>query len=307
MSSPPTRKRKLSTDLSEETTSPPTTPESSSPSPARQLSFESTGSSPSRFPGLFKKHKWNQATPVKIYGDIIQKSGAGDRAALVGSPSGSALGPRLMQAANNIYRYNRIPRSRARLLIIKPGAPDDDINVTLLTVADDDLGTDDYPYIALSYHWGEGKPDKTIIIQDDPTAQGVKKLDDLVLGLVSGSAKEKRFFVKPNLYDALKHLRHREDPVSAWIDALCINQSDEVEKSEQVSKMARIYSSAYNVCIWLGSDEVGHTFPTSKSSSAVAMNFIPQAIDPEMHQELLYDESKTPQWASILELLKWSW
>lgn len=112
---------------------------------------------------------------------------------------------------------------------------------------------------------------------------------------------EKRFFIRSNLYDALKHLRHEHKPVSAWVDALCINQLDEIEKSHQLGKMATIYSNVYNVCIWLGSDEAG------KASSKMAMSFMPQAIDHERHDELLNDESKIQHWASIYEMLKRSW
>ncbi|KAM6513796.1 hypothetical protein FALCPG4_015009 [Fusarium falciforme] len=38
-----------------------------------------------------------------------------------------------------------------------------------------------------------------------------------------------------------------------WIDALCINQNDERERSQQVSMMDEIYSRASRVLIWLGS------------------------------------------------------
>lgn len=37
-----------------------------------------------------------------------------------------------------------------------------------------------------------------------------------------------------------------------WIDSVCINQSDDVEKAEQVRNMGTIYSLAQEVIIWLG-------------------------------------------------------
>lgn len=37
-----------------------------------------------------------------------------------------------------------------------------------------------------------------------------------------------------------------------WIDAICINQSDDAEKSVQVAMMADIYAGAKNVIVWLG-------------------------------------------------------
>jgi hypothetical protein len=39
-----------------------------------------------------------------------------------------------------------------------------------------------------------------------------------------------------------------------WIDAICINQKDLDERSQQVSLMRKIFSHASNVVIWLGKD-----------------------------------------------------
>jgi len=60
--------------------------------------------------------------------------------------------------------------------------------------------------------------------------------------------------VTPNLQAALRCVQ-RTPAVSntnLWIDALCINQDDEVEKSHQVAMMGDIYSSARQVIVWLG-------------------------------------------------------
>ena len=42
-----------------------------------------------------------------------------------------------------------------------------------------------------------------------------------------------------------------------WIDAICINQEDDDEKSSQVSMIFEIYSVAQSVVVWLDED----TFP----------------------------------------------
>ncbi len=39
-----------------------------------------------------------------------------------------------------------------------------------------------------------------------------------------------------------------------WIDALCINQSDNSVMSHQVSRMAEIYSHSVKTIAWLGPD-----------------------------------------------------
>jgi hypothetical protein len=41
-----------------------------------------------------------------------------------------------------------------------------------------------------------------------------------------------------------------------WTDALCINQADLAEKSQQVKLMGEIYKVAVEVVVWLGKEEV---------------------------------------------------
>lgn len=60
--------------------------------------------------------------------------------------------------------------------------------------------------------------------------------------------------VSNNLNDALRALRYVSNPRCMWIDALCINQSDNFEKSSQVLLMETVYSTAQKVIIWLGNE-----------------------------------------------------
>lgn len=63
------------------------------------------------------------------------------------------------------------------------------------------------------------------------------------------------FHITTNLYDGLVEIRGKyaqNEDFWIWIDALCINQSDMDERSEQVPRMTQIYSSAYSVIAWLG-------------------------------------------------------
>ncbi|KAK5683973.1 hypothetical protein LTS10_003837 [Elasticomyces elasticus] len=55
-----------------------------------------------------------------------------------------------------------------------------------------------------------------------------------------------------NLHDALRRLRRRDEKRCLWIDALCVNQSDPLERASQVLLMKQIYSTAHRVVIWLG-------------------------------------------------------
>lgn len=72
------------------------------------------------------------------------------------------------------------------------------------------------------------------------------------------------FTVTPNLYFALRRLRHGDTPRLLWIDAICINQKDLAERGEQVQIMSRIYSSASRVIVWLGEEEANDTLAFDK-------------------------------------------
>jgi len=48
------------------------------------------------------------------------------------------------------------------------------------------------------------------------------------------------------------HLRHQSEELILWADALCINQTDDEEKSWQVAMMGDVYRAADQVIVWLG-------------------------------------------------------
>ena len=83
------------------------------------------------------------------------------------------------------------------------------------------------PFAALSYCWGE--------------------LSDKVSITVNGL----RFPVTANLHLALRRLR-AERVERVWVDALCINQQDDEERSHQVRRMGTIFQKANQVAVWLG-------------------------------------------------------
>lgn len=57
--------------------------------------------------------------------------------------------------------------------------------------------------------------------------------------------------IKPNLEEALRHLRLPNQYRRLWVDALCINQEDLGERSRQVGYMRLIYKHAARVIVWL--------------------------------------------------------
>jgi hypothetical protein len=124
--------------------------------------------------------------------------------------------------------YEALPLARSqpseiRLLTLAPGPPTCRLNCTLnKEILDKDL-----EFEALSYHWG---PDSKLEIFVGEIAIPVTK----------------------NLFDALIHLRSPHVARVLWIDAICINQADDAEKSFQVNMMTRIYGSCQRVIVWLG-------------------------------------------------------
>lgn len=84
-------------------------------------------------------------------------------------------------------------------------------------------------YEALSYEWGmESKDDPDVI--------------------VNGRAVR----IRKNLYEALKQIRQTDEERYLWVDALCIDQADLDEKSQQIGLMGDIFGGATCVIAWLG-------------------------------------------------------
>lgn len=123
---------------------------------------------------------------------------------------------------NEDTRYLRI-----RLLSIQPGAFAEDIHIDLHPV---ELNPETpIEYEALSYTWGTTKSGILFLGESKSTLQ-----------------------ITDNLALALRHLRYPTERRTMWIDAVCIDQSNLDERSEQVAIMAEIYQLAKGVIVWLG-------------------------------------------------------
>src|SRR6202044_2534231 len=61
--------------------------------------------------------------------------------------------------------------------------------------------------------------------------------------------------VRKNLWEALHQIQSESEELMIWIDAICINQGDLAERSEQVCKMKSIFEQAKQEMVWLGSAE----------------------------------------------------
>ncbi|KAF5627271.1 heterokaryon incompatibility 6 OR allele [Fusarium tjaetaba] len=182
-------------------------------------------------------------------------------------------------AGPNGLSYSQLPTaSSIRLLEVKPGNPSEMLQCSLHTV---DL-VDNPKYHALSYTWELDPPtfpyELRYLSQKVPNlskavSSGVDTVNHTINRLMVRSRSEpvdpdakpvnnttdrdkilcdgKGVYVKSNLYQALLQIR-KAHPGLYWIDAICINQSNLTELGQQVQMMNRIYSSASQVTIWLG-------------------------------------------------------
>lgn len=82
--------------------------------------------------------------------------------------------------------------------------------------------------------------------------------------------------VTENLEAALRSLRLTDKKRHMWVDALCINQADDVEKTHQVHLMAEIYRQTALALLWLGStDPLGSTDSSEESSVSLDSDMVP--------------------------------
>lgn len=113
--------------------------------------------------------------------------------------------------------------------------------------------TEPPPYRALSYCWGDALVTKPIVDNATVSFSNHREFGGGIRGTL-----------KPRKYETL------------WVDALCINQEDLVERGLQVMGMGIIFSKAEEVVAWLGveadkswsvHDMLGKRHPRSYESS----------------------------------------
>lgn len=138
-----------------------------------------------------------------------------------------------------LYKYLPLRSGTIRCIRISPSNSDDD--ELEIEVRHFRLRAKHTVFDALSYTWGP------------PTVQHFIRL----------ARDRSRMSVRDNCYRFLRHWRRNAPDLSRWIwiDAICIDQSANEEKSEQVRQMHQIYGSARQVLIWLGSASEETTFP----------------------------------------------
>jgi len=135
-----------------------------------------------------------------------------------------------MEHFSGSYLHCPLEGDEIRVVWLYPGKGDNQVCCKLIHVP----LNDQQGYLALSYVWGDATSTAEILLNEIP------------------------YTVTKNLHTALRNMRHPEGMRMLWIDALCINQKDIVERNLQVLRMKDIYENAARVIVWIG-DYAPHT------------------------------------------------
>lgn len=217
------------------------------------------------------------------------------------------------KAERELYQ-SLVFKDEIRILVLHPGEVNDDISFHMEIAA---LGSNDNKYEALSYAWGNSTATHLIYGFDGTCVP-----------------------VTESLHSALRRLRHQDRYRSLWIDALCIDQSDVDERSQQVRLMGDIFAKAERVVIWLGEacaqsnqafaslEDLGSlswqsvfwqvTWFKERGSRLLSKSFVRRTYSEILfgtfHQPLFWDAREEPEfdmtridWFSIHALLRRSW
>ena len=115
-------------------------------------------------------------------------------------------------------------------------------------------------YTAISYFWGDSRPVCGIEVASGGSLPLSKTLLGLLKALTSNTLSSS----------------HSNKRLTIWVDALCINQKDPVEKASQVLQLGEVYTIAKDVLVWLGPATVitkrAFNYMRSKGSLARANN-----------------------------------
>jgi hypothetical protein len=180
------------------------------------------------------------------------------------------------------YTYDPLPKRRGciRLLNLFSSSPNNpQIECELITTEFNEKGNTDRKYEALSWCWGTAKHNSYVNIRK--------------------GRKIYAKYVSPDLVSALRALRHPRVDRYLWIDAVCINQENFLERNHQVEMMSDIYGKAEQVCIWLGDGD---------KSSQIALTFIKkEVLQLQNFDELCESEQASSKWGALLDLMQRPW
>ncbi|KAK3663991.1 hypothetical protein LTR22_005211 [Elasticomyces elasticus] len=153
------------------------------------------------------------------------------------SPTISTTSEAASESPQRRQLYDSLSAGQFRLLRLFAMKEDNAVRCCLQTFT---AASADCPsYRAVSYAWGPKTSTTPICISSR-------------LNALQGDAPHERDLHSQNLFDMLNQLSQERSDCWLWIDALCINQDDVDERSQQVKIMGDIFRAANTVLAWLG-------------------------------------------------------
>jgi len=119
--------------------------------------------------------------------------------------------------------------------------------------------------------------------------------------------------ISTSVYNILRHRRATFATRLIWIDSVCINQDDSMEKSHQVRKMQTIYAKATRVTVCLGDSPDAHL---ARGLIQTLFSHITLFDRKEWSQVILElyirsqeqnDGAPPPEWMALRKLLRHTW
>ncbi|EHK22274.1 uncharacterized protein TRIVIDRAFT_60857 [Trichoderma virens Gv29-8] len=156
------------------------------------------------------------------------------------------------------YQYSKLsPAASTRILELQPSYEQEGLlqcNLREINIESDPF------YEALSYTWGKPEFTEPLILDGDFVIH-----------------------ITPNLRDALLRFRSKLSVRRLWVDAICINQQDDDDKTKQIPLMTEIYKRCSGVLVWLGNDSHG-------PSSMESVNAYSRQIDHQDDERVIQDD-----------------
>ncbi|KAF6834370.1 HET domain-containing protein [Colletotrichum plurivorum] len=131
----------------------------------------------------------------------------------------------------NAYHYEALPSEDTLRLVLLDPATDWEAPLSCMLVQCR-RSAQTTAYSAISYAWGGRNLSHTLEVRCDGDTAYLK--------------------ITANADALLRRLRQLDEQQYFWMDAICLNQPDELEKAQQIPRMGRIYEEAEIVHIWLG-------------------------------------------------------
>lgn len=146
-------------------------------------------------------------------------------------------------------------------------------------------------FTAISYVWGDKKLHPSKLVINGRTCR-----------------------VLESIYPILTRLGHHptlREESWFWIDYLCINQADVLERGSQVALMGSLYTRASRTVVWLGEEEGTSTPRGAKDATALMHHIVDewpwQAGTDEEEVTRLRDSVSSDQWQALRSWMKRPW